>query len=166
MAAIEAAQKAREALNGSIVHERKVRVDYSFTSHAHSRTPGKYKGQDTHPPPRDHSGHRRHYPPRREYYRDEGHYRHGYHPRRRANTRDRRRNQYYRDDMRRRSPEYYEHPRHYREDARRRYSRSPPPPPLPLPHHSHPPHMGRRRSVSRHGRMDEGAPNGGSPPPY
>ncbi|KAJ2834717.1 transformer 2 beta, partial [Coemansia sp. 'formosensis'] len=69
MANVADAQKAREALNDTMVHDRRVRVDFSFTSRPHSPTPGKYRGQDT--------------AARRQEYR----------PRRRANSRDRRRDQ-------------------------------------------------------------------------
>ncbi|KAJ2181114.1 hypothetical protein GGH18_005208 [Coemansia sp. RSA 530] len=81
------AQRAREALTGSMVHDRRVRVDFSLTSKAHSPTPGKYKGQDT-----GSSGFHD-----RGAYRsraDDGYRSHRtapYRPRRRANTRDRRR---------------------------------------------------------------------------
>ncbi|KAJ2023540.1 Transformer-2 protein alpha [Coemansia sp. S610] len=67
MANVSDAQRARDSLNDTVVHDRRVRVDYSFTSRPHSPTPGKYRGQDT----------SRRYAP--------------YHPRRRANSRDRRR---------------------------------------------------------------------------
>ncbi|KAJ2658263.1 transformer 2 beta [Coemansia sp. RSA 1200] len=43
----EDAQKARSDTTGTMIHDRKVRVDFSFTNRAHSPTPGKYKGQET-----------------------------------------------------------------------------------------------------------------------
>ncbi|KAJ2104210.1 transformer 2 beta [Coemansia sp. S142-1] len=81
MANISDAQKARDALNDTVLHDRRVRVDYSFTSRAHSPTPGKYKGQDTGP-----------LMSRSRYANGRDEYRHApYRPRRRANSRDRRR---------------------------------------------------------------------------
>ncbi|KAJ2496876.1 hypothetical protein GGH96_005519 [Coemansia sp. RSA 1972] len=81
------AQRAREALTGSMVHDRRVRVDFSLTSKAHSPTPGKYKGQDTGSSAFHDRGAYRHRA-------DDGYRSHRsapYRPRRRANTRDRRR---------------------------------------------------------------------------
>ncbi|KAJ2385413.1 hypothetical protein H4S02_004343 [Coemansia sp. RSA 2611] len=85
MTEVSSAQRARDALADTTVHDRRVRVDYSFTNRAHSPTPGRYKGQDTGSASyRD--THRRHF--------NDGYHDHRappYHPRRRANTRDRRR---------------------------------------------------------------------------
>ncbi|KAJ2885388.1 transformer 2 beta [Coemansia aciculifera] len=81
MANMSDAQKAREALNDTVLHDRRVRVDYSFTSRAHSPTPGKYKGQDTGP-----------LMSRGRYANGREEHRHApYRPRRRPNSRDRRR---------------------------------------------------------------------------
>ncbi|KAJ2776168.1 hypothetical protein H4R18_005806 [Coemansia javaensis] len=77
------AQRARDALNGTSIDDRRVRVDFSFTNRAHSPTPGKYKGQDTSTlGPRGGGG-----GGGRRRSRDGGPLR----PRRRANSRDRRR---------------------------------------------------------------------------
>ncbi|KAJ2847211.1 hypothetical protein IWW36_003967 [Coemansia brasiliensis] len=87
---IEDAQKAREELTGTTIHERRVRVDFSFTTKAHSPTPGKYKGQET----GSHGGRRDGaYRPRFNDRYDSYHAA-SYHARRRANTRDRRRREY------------------------------------------------------------------------
>ncbi|KAJ2059488.1 transformer 2 beta [Coemansia sp. S146] len=81
MANMSDAQKAREALNDTVLHDRRVRVDYSFTSRAHSPTPGKYKGQDT-----------GRLMSRGRYANGREEHRHApYRPRRRPNSRDRRR---------------------------------------------------------------------------
>ncbi|KAJ2745768.1 Transformer-2 protein alpha [Coemansia sp. BCRC 34301] len=69
------AQRARDSLNDTYLHDRRVRVDFSFTNRPHSPTPGKYRGQDT-------NGHHRGYANGRSS---------AYRPRRRANSRDRRR---------------------------------------------------------------------------
>ncbi|KAJ2757476.1 transformer 2 beta, partial [Coemansia nantahalensis] len=47
MANVDDARRARDELTDSMIHDRKVRVDFSKTNRAHSPTPGKYKGQDT-----------------------------------------------------------------------------------------------------------------------
>merc|ERR1712071_513858 len=39
------AKDAREGLNGMIVDDRKVRVDFSITKKAHEPTPGEYQGR-------------------------------------------------------------------------------------------------------------------------
>ncbi|KAJ1856388.1 hypothetical protein GGH12_002090 [Coemansia sp. RSA 1822] len=87
MVDVSDAQRAREALTGSMVHDRRVRVDFSLTSKAHSPTPGKYKGQETGSAAfHDRGAYRSRA--------DDGYRSHRsapYRPRRRANTRDRRR---------------------------------------------------------------------------
>ncbi|KAJ2799647.1 hypothetical protein H4R20_004351 [Coemansia guatemalensis] len=111
------AQRARDALTNTLIHDRKVRVDFSFTPKTHGSMQGRYRGRNT--SPRDH---RRHF--ERSHYHSDGYFREGpshfggrhrsnvpYHLRRRANTRDRRR----RDHP-------HEHPQHGRYDGR---SRSP-----------------------------------------
>ncbi|KAI9097014.1 transformer 2b [Phlyctochytrium arcticum] len=40
------ATAARDELNGTYLHDRPMRVDYSLTKRAHSPTPGRYMGQD------------------------------------------------------------------------------------------------------------------------
>jgi transformer-2 protein len=40
----EDAAKAKEALNGTELHGKKLRIDFSFTKRAHSPTPGRYMG--------------------------------------------------------------------------------------------------------------------------
>ncbi|KAJ2159927.1 Transformer-2 protein alpha [Coemansia sp. RSA 552] len=154
------AQKAREAISDTMIHERKVRVDYSFTNRAHSPTPGKYKGQDTASRHMGRNSHRYAPPPPS----------HRTHPRRRANSRDRRRRDHpyhrphnddggdddgdsypsrskspgnrssFRPSDYRRSSRYGERSRNYdgrRSSGHRRASRSPPPPPPPPPASSH-----------------------------
>ncbi|KAJ2898845.1 hypothetical protein GGI21_004840 [Coemansia aciculifera] len=99
MANMADAQKARNELNDTVINNRRVRVDFSFTSRAHSPKPGRLRGQDT-------GGHfLSHGKGRREYANDE--YRGAaYPPRRRANSRDRRRRDYQQGD----SVRYYEPP--------------------------------------------------------
>ncbi|KAI9501368.1 hypothetical protein BX070DRAFT_228826 [Coemansia spiralis] len=112
---VEDAQKARSAITGTLVHNRQVRVDFSFTNRAHSPTPGKYKGQETGASSGAHGTH--HHGERGgRHHSDGGRYGGGhrggysngprsnrsyamapsYHTRRRANTRDRRRREGYR----------------------------------------------------------------------
>lgn len=45
MAEQEAATKAKEAMNGTDLHGRQIRVDYSLTSKPHDSTPGQYMGR-------------------------------------------------------------------------------------------------------------------------
>ncbi|KAJ1740916.1 transformer 2 beta [Coemansia sp. RSA 1086] len=85
---VEDAQKAREELTGTTIHERRVRVDFSFTTKAHSPTPGKYKGQETGSYGRRDGAYRPRINDRYDSYHAP------YHARRRANTRDRRRREY------------------------------------------------------------------------
>ncbi|KAL7750158.1 hypothetical protein RI367_004330 [Sorochytrium milnesiophthora] len=42
---IEDATKVRDKMNGSILDERKIRVDFSATLRPHSPTPGQYMGR-------------------------------------------------------------------------------------------------------------------------
>ncbi|KAJ2516170.1 transformer 2 beta [Coemansia sp. RSA 1939] len=173
----EDAQKARNDTTGTMIHDRKVRVDFSFTNRAHSPTPGKYKGQETagnggnyhHSHSSSHYGDRasggRHYggyrggggwrgPGARSSYRAS----HGappplpppYRARRRANTRDRRR----------RDGSYHGHGRDhdhggygggYRQNQHHNHGHSmqssPPPPPPPPPPESS--HRGGGRQWAR-----------------
>ncbi|KAJ2549151.1 hypothetical protein EV175_004552 [Coemansia sp. RSA 1933] len=107
---IEDAQKARNDLTETLIHDRKVRVDFSFTSRAHPATPGKYKGQDTGSSgeyqhmnrgggDRYYGGIQRNRGPQHQQhgrpYRDHGIASASYRMRRRANTRDRRRTDSY-----------------------------------------------------------------------
>lgn len=41
---IQDAQAARDGMNGTYLHGRRIRVDYSVTKRAHSPTPGRYMG--------------------------------------------------------------------------------------------------------------------------
>ncbi|KAI8322711.1 RNA-binding domain-containing protein [Martensiomyces pterosporus] len=103
MADVADAQRARDAITGTFLHDRKIRVDYSITNRPHSPTPGKYKGQDTFPG-NSHHHHSRHHHQGYRSYNDGRNYRNGPppqpyryqgmgidRPRRRANSRDRRR---------------------------------------------------------------------------
>ncbi|KAJ1896253.1 transformer 2 beta [Kickxella alabastrina] len=98
------AQEARNAITGTMLHDRKVRVDFSITNKPHASTPGKYKGQDTgagegsNRPYQRHDGRR---PPRNGGFGGGSSYRDNddFHARRRANTRDRRRREYPRRDL-------------------------------------------------------------------
>ncbi|KAJ2077371.1 Transformer-2 protein alpha [Coemansia sp. RSA 988] len=110
------AQRARDALTNTLIHDRKVRVDFSFTPKTHGSMQGRSRARNTSP-----HGHRRHF--ERNHYHNDGYFRAGpshfvsrrsnapYHPRRRANTRDRRR----RDQQ-------HDHPQHDHYEGR---SRSP-----------------------------------------
>ncbi|KAJ2616677.1 Transformer-2 protein alpha [Coemansia sp. RSA 1365] len=112
------AQRARDALTDTLIHERKVRVDFSFTSKTNGPMQGKYRGRNT--SPRE----RRHF--ENNHYHSDGYFRTGsghfggrrfnapYHLRRRANTRDRRRRDHPNDlpqndhyEGRSRSPGYH-----------------------------------------------------------
>lgn len=42
---IDGASRAVDKLNGTTLHGRTLRVDYSATKKAHAPTPGEYKGQ-------------------------------------------------------------------------------------------------------------------------
>merc|ERR1712083_1118329 len=72
---LEDATEAREALNGTELDGRKIRVDYSITKRAHTPTPGMYMGRPTSSRDRSsrdgsRSGHRdRDYYARDDYYR-------------------------------------------------------------------------------------------------
>ncbi|KAJ1902941.1 transformer 2 beta [Coemansia sp. IMI 209127] len=108
---VDDAQRARNDLTGTMIHDRKVRVDFSITSRAHPSTPGKYKGQETGSSAvgggnYQHSDRNAGYryqgggyrgrdplPPHGRPYRDQGAA--PYRMRRRANTRDRRRTDSY-----------------------------------------------------------------------
>merc|ERR1712228_797490 len=50
------ATEAREALNGTELDGRKIRVDYSITKRAHTPTPGMYMGRPTSSRDRDRGG--------------------------------------------------------------------------------------------------------------
>ncbi|KAJ1805042.1 hypothetical protein LPJ75_005428, partial [Coemansia sp. RSA 2598] len=103
MVSVEDAQTARDAMSGTILHDRKVRVDFSITNKPHGSAAGRYgdRGGDG---PRHHRGHGdgRRFAGRNGY--GDGpssSYRHqpygdydSQHARRRANTRDRRRRDY------------------------------------------------------------------------
>lgn len=73
---IEDATEARNAMSGSEMDGRKIRVDYSITKRAHTPTPGMYMGRPTAGSSRSsrdgsRSGHRdRDYYARDDYYRD------------------------------------------------------------------------------------------------
>jgi len=53
---LEDATEAREALNGTELDGRKIRVDYSITKRAHTPTPGMYMGRPTSSRDRDRGG--------------------------------------------------------------------------------------------------------------
>ncbi|KAJ2665918.1 transformer 2 beta [Coemansia sp. RSA 1285] len=163
----EDAQKARNDTTGTLIHDRKVRVDFSFTNRAHSPTPGKYKGQETagnggnyhHSHSSSHYGNRgsggRHYggyrggggwrgPGARPSYRAS----HGgppplpppYRARRRANTRDRRRRDgsyHDRDHDHGGYGGYRQNQHHNHGHGHSMQSSPPPPPPPPPPESSH-----------------------------
>jgi len=42
---LEDAKRAKEQLNGKILHGHQVRIDYSYTKKPHSPTPGRYMGK-------------------------------------------------------------------------------------------------------------------------
>ncbi|TPX56016.1 hypothetical protein PhCBS80983_g04870 [Powellomyces hirtus] len=50
---VAGATAARKAIDGTELHERQMRVDYSLTKRAHDPTPGRYMGRDS----RDGGGH-------------------------------------------------------------------------------------------------------------